>query len=78
MLRRIQCSQSASLIIMGSIVCCRVALLVSGVDTVRATQVHVNTECLSFPCLFVPEIVKMHVSASILVYSVAYVLGECI
>ncbi len=64
---------------MGSIVFCRAVLLASSVDTVRATQMQVNTE---FRSLFVPEMthtretVKMHVSASILVNKVAYGLGE--
>ncbi len=65
-----------------STVFCRVAPLASGVDTVRATQMHVNIEFCSLPRLFVPEMthtcetVKMHVSASILVNTVAYGLDE--
>ncbi len=48
-------SHTASLIIMSSIVFCRVVLLVSSVDMVKATQMHVNTEFHSLPLLFVPE-----------------------
>ncbi len=57
----------------------RRAPLASGVDTVRATQIHVNTEFCSSPRLFVSEMthtcetVKMHVSAGIPVNTVAYV-----
>ncbi len=57
---------------------CCAALLASGVDM----QMHVNTQFRSSPCLFVSEMshtretVKMHVSAGILVNTVAYGLGE--
>ncbi len=59
-----------------SITFCHAGPLSSGVDTVRATQMHVNTEFSSLPHLFVRNDVKMHVSASILVNTVAYGLGE--
>ncbi len=58
------------------------APLASGVDTVRATQMHVNNQFRSSLHLFVSEMthtrktVKMHVSAGILVNTVAYGLGE--
>ncbi len=58
-LRNIQCSQTASLIIMGSIVFCHVTPHTSDVDTVRATQMHINTEFHSLPHLFEPEMTKL-------------------
>ncbi len=67
---------------MASIVFCHAAPLASGVDLVRATQMHVNTEFRSLLRLFVPEIThkcktfKMHVAASVLVNTVANGLGE--
>ncbi len=60
---------------------CRVVPFASGIDTVRVTQMHVNTQFHS--SLFVSEMththetVKMHVSAGILVNTVVYGLGEC-
>ncbi len=78
---------------MSSIVFCCAAPLASGVDTVRAMHMHVNTEFRSLPIhlftsysvhfQFVPEMtctwnyVKMHVSAGILVNTVAFGLSEC-
>ncbi len=50
---------------MGSIVFYRVMLLASSVDTVRATQMHVNTELHSPPLLFVPEMTRMRETVKI-------------